>query len=261
MHKLLPVLLSTLAVASTAHAQDKLRLRNGSIIEAKVTEIGSRELTYKRFNNPTGPTYRVNKSDVASVEYENGSTEDFGRGNDASTRPTFDYGQSVISLAPIQFTDVSVRGVGLYYEHALDTRGILALQLPVVLSFPSSFNNSGYDGVFTSIQPGLKIYPRGFAGAVRYALGPSLVFGFGRRNNTGGYYNQFGQFVYENIDQDVFHYGVMVNNSLNINPSEHLYLGLEFGLGLKYSNTNNNYYYYYESPVLTNFNFRIGYRF
>lgn len=258
MHKLFPVLLASLAIMGSVHAQDKLNLRSGSTIEAKIVEIGSRDLTYKRFNNLAGPTYRVNKSEVESIEYENGSKEDFSRGgNDATAKPALNYGRSVISLAPIQFTDVSVRGIGLYYERAFDPRGILAIQIPVILSFPNSFNDNGYTGVFTSIQPGLKIYPRGFAGPVRYGLGPSLVFGFGQRNTN--FYNPFGQWQYGN--EDVFTYGVMVNNSLNINASEHLYLGLEFGLGLKYSNTNNNYYYYYESPLLANFNFRIGYRF
>jgi hypothetical protein len=63
----------------------------------------------------------------------------------------------------------------------------------------------------------------------------------------------------------VFYYGIMVNNSLNINAGEHLYMGVEFGLGMKYNNESvvpNPYGgYYAESPLLANFNFRIGYRF
>ena len=270
MQKLFALTASTFLLAFTAHAQDRLRLRNGSSLEVKVMEVGTREVTYKRFDNQNGPTYRIVRSSVESIQYENGTKEEFGRGDGSGaqeSRQALTYGPSTLSIAPIQFTDVSVRSLGIYYERAVGPGGVVALRLPVVLNFPTQNNGRGYDGIFTTLYPGVNFYPKGYDGPVRYAIGPSLALGIGKRRFTGyGYDPITGQSQYFNVDNDVFYYGIMVNNSLNINAGEHLYMGVEFGLGMKYSDESSGYnqqygYYYNNSPVLTNFNFRIGYRF
>jgi hypothetical protein len=261
MQKVFTLVASGLMLAATTHAQDKLNLRNGSTLDVKVTEVGTREIVYKRFDNPNGPSYRVVRSSVESIRYENGTTEEFGRSSTAAqeSKPGLTYGPNTLSVAPIQFTDVSVRALGIYYERAVGNGGIVALRLPVVLNFPTQNNNRGYTGMFTTLYPGVNFYPKGFDGPVRYAIGPSLALGIGRRNFI--FSNPWGQVQYE--QNDVFYYGLMVNNSLNINAGEHLYMGAELGLGMKYNNENqyHNSYYYSESPILVNFNFRIGYRF
>lgn len=272
MQKFLVLSASALFAASSAGAQDRLNLKNGSSLDVKVVEIGTREVVYKRFDNPTGPTYRVMRTNVQSIRYENGTNEDFGRGTVTSSsnteaRPELNYGPNTLSIAPIQFTDISVRSVGIYYERALRPNGIVALRLPVVLNFPTQLNNRGYDGIFTTLYPGINFYPKGYDGPVRYAIGPSLALGIGQRRFTGyGYDPITQQTQFYNVQDDVFYYGLMVNNSLNINAGEHLYMGVELGLGMKYSDEVSGYnqqygYYYNESPILANFNFRIGYRF
>lgn len=268
MQKLIALATSAVLFASASHAQDRLNFKNGSSLDVKVTEVGTREIVYKRFDNPNGPTYRVVRSNVESIRYENGSTEEFSRSGNAAaqeSKPALNYGPNTLSIAPIQFTDVSVRSLGIYYERAVGVGGIVALRLPVVLNFPTNNNNRGYDGLFTTLYPGVNFYPKGYDGPVRYAIGPSLALGIGKRRYTGYYWNpSTQQNELYNVENDVFYYGIMVNNSLNINAGEHLYMGVEFGLGMKYSDEDVNqgpYYYYNDSPVLTNFNFRIGYRF
>jgi len=56
-------------------AQDLIILRDGSVIESKVTEISPTEIRYKRFDHLDGPTIVVPASNVLSIRYENGKVE------------------------------------------------------------------------------------------------------------------------------------------------------------------------------------------
>ena len=54
---------------------DELIKMDGTIIQAKISEIGISEIKYKKCGNEEGPTYLVSKSDVFMVKFANGSTE------------------------------------------------------------------------------------------------------------------------------------------------------------------------------------------
>jgi hypothetical protein len=73
--KKLSILFLLMTWAFTVHAQDVITLKNGNEIKAKVTEISSSEIKYKRFDNLEGPTVVVPKSDVFAINYENGTRE------------------------------------------------------------------------------------------------------------------------------------------------------------------------------------------
>ena len=60
-----------------AHSQDTIYNKNGTLVPAKILEITSTEITYKKSNNLDGPIYRVNKSDVSFIEYSNGTKDVF----------------------------------------------------------------------------------------------------------------------------------------------------------------------------------------
>lgn len=60
---------------STLSAQDRIVLKNGNTLEAKVQEIQVSEIKYKRFDNLNGPVYSLLKSDVFLIMYENGTKE------------------------------------------------------------------------------------------------------------------------------------------------------------------------------------------
>jgi len=62
----------------SANAQDLIILRDGSVIEAKVTEISPSEIRYKRYNYLDGPTIVIPVTNVLSIRYENGNVEQFG---------------------------------------------------------------------------------------------------------------------------------------------------------------------------------------
>ena len=72
------VLLSVLLMASCfVKAQDMIVKKDGSIVKAKVLEIGDDAIKYKKSDNLDGPTYSVSKSNLTSINYENGKVEKF----------------------------------------------------------------------------------------------------------------------------------------------------------------------------------------
>ncbi len=63
---------------------DSIILKNGEEIKAKVTEIASDEIKYKKCDNLNGPTYTIKKSEVFMIKYSNG-TEDIITPNNSNS--------------------------------------------------------------------------------------------------------------------------------------------------------------------------------
>lgn len=65
-------------VASIAvQSQDLITLKNGTDIQAKITEVGTTEIRYKKFDNVDGPVFIINKAEVLMVRHENGAKDIF----------------------------------------------------------------------------------------------------------------------------------------------------------------------------------------
>ncbi|MGN6213958.1 hypothetical protein [Parafilimonas sp.] len=58
-------------------AQDTITLKNSDDIKAKVLEVTTTEIKYKKFENLNGPTYSILKSDILLIRYENGTKDIF----------------------------------------------------------------------------------------------------------------------------------------------------------------------------------------
>lgn len=68
-----------------AHAQDVIVKTNGNTILAKVIEVGTEEVSYKKWSNPKGPTYKVRISDLMAINYANGEKDDFSNQQSSSS--------------------------------------------------------------------------------------------------------------------------------------------------------------------------------
>jgi len=162
---------------------------------------------------------------------------------------------TTIAISPLQFTQKGV-GVGLSYERALDADGIISAYVPFIASFnlrrryadpyayTSSYNPYPYNYNYNNstnpmfyVMPGVKFYPTGM-GRVKYAIGPNAVVGMGQQVNDmpiylydpmGGTYMSTRRRI-----ENRFLLGMMINNSLNINATPHLYVGAELGFGFTY---------------------------
>lgn len=59
------------------HAQDTLCLRTGGCIAAKIVEIGVKDVSFKRADNPDGPLFVYDKNDIRRIRYANGYVDTF----------------------------------------------------------------------------------------------------------------------------------------------------------------------------------------
>lgn len=276
-HKSILVAL-TLCVAAGANAQDKLHKMNGETIEVKVKEVTAKEIRYKKIDNADGPTYTIGRREVESIEYQNGTEDVFNKleaRRDPAKNEKLKYGKNIIALSPMFIADGV--GIGLSYERMLDRKGIISFCLPAAVCINSDdhynvsplyssgtyyYNyGSSIDYANVYIMPGVKIYPTGSKGKVRYAVGPNIAAVIGKAPTDGiiGTDPYSGYPVYGRTLADRFTLGVMVTNSLNIQPTPHLRLGLELGLGISYVNQHNSVSV--GETGLAQFSFNMGYRF
>lgn len=287
-----------LATAAAASAQDRITLRDGGTIKAKVKEVSTKTVTYKKWDNQDGPDFVISKNKVQTIKYANGTEDeiddadrddnDRDRRDDRYDRRSrrdrddrYDgddreershsfglskekYGKNILSVAPIQMANESATGFGLQYERVLDKKNIVSVVLPFAMVFNREndpYNNSRITRAFKYFYPGVKIYPTGSNRRVSYAVGVAAALGFGTRNVDD--YNNGYNYYHE---EDVFKAGILVNNSLNVQPTKHLYMGVELGLGFTYytdEGSSNGYYYSnsIDDEPMVQFSFKIGYRF
>ncbi len=145
---------------------------------------------------------------------------------------------SVWAISPMQFTENGV-GLSLSYEKAIDKAGIIAYNIPVIATFnlanTNNYGQSSHQDAMFYVSPGLKFYPTGCFGKSKYAIGPTLVIGGGQKTTYNDVYDPYNNY-YGNTytTHSKFILGIMISNSLNINPTEHFYLGLDFGFGFTY---------------------------
>ncbi|MBQ9671270.1 MAG: hypothetical protein IJV34_00270 [Prevotella sp.] len=100
---------------TTAFAQDVIVKHDGSTILSKVTEIGVTEVKYKKFSNQNGPTYSILKSDILSINYENGEKETFANSPKATVQEGVK--QKVITATPAADNVEIISRYNRDYEH------------------------------------------------------------------------------------------------------------------------------------------------
>jgi hypothetical protein len=280
-----------------AKAQDIIKLKDSSVIKAKVEKITPTDITYKRTDELTGPDFVIYRQDVESITYANEVKEQMDNGTyipDRSQRrfhsKNVATGKNIFSLAFIQVTEASTTdnpgdgetypGFGIHYERMLNKKNTLSFYLPATLSFYSIYNRmTNYDyfdkstHAFFYAYPGVKYYPRGSNRRCSYSIGASVALGFGRRYYTNEY-NTYDSttymysYNYQLQSKSVFKAGLIINNGLNIMASKHVYLGIELGLGFTFYDDDyyhgNNIFITDETkntrPIIQ-FNSKVGYRF
>jgi len=77
MKKLILVWSVCLLAITNCLSQDIITKKTGEDIQAKVIEITSSDIKYKRSDNPEGPLFTITKADVLMIRYANGSKDIF----------------------------------------------------------------------------------------------------------------------------------------------------------------------------------------
>lgn len=68
-----------LTAINALQAQDVITMDDGTTIVAKVLDISSTEVKYKKYSNPNGPTYTIGIGKINSITFENGEKEVFSK--------------------------------------------------------------------------------------------------------------------------------------------------------------------------------------
>jgi len=95
------------------YSQDVITLKNGDEIKAKVLEISSTEIRYKRFENQNGPTIVVSIAEVFAINYENGTREVYNT-TSSTTSSTASSTVSGIEAEKPPATDPNKLYIGFY---------------------------------------------------------------------------------------------------------------------------------------------------
>lgn len=74
-----------LFIAGIATAQDVIVKKDQTTVLSKVLEITGTEIKYKKWSNQDGPTYSINRSEVVSINYENGDVENLSISSQSNT--------------------------------------------------------------------------------------------------------------------------------------------------------------------------------
>ena len=77
MKKIITSFIATFLVANLLFSQDVLTKKTGDDIKAKVLEVTTTEVKYKKFDNLNGPIFSILKSELLLIRYENGSKDVF----------------------------------------------------------------------------------------------------------------------------------------------------------------------------------------
>ena len=77
MKKILFLLAAVCCGAGSVMAQDTIFKTDAQSVQAKILEISTTEVRYKRFSNPDGPTYVLPVSQISHIVYQNGERDDF----------------------------------------------------------------------------------------------------------------------------------------------------------------------------------------
>lgn len=124
MKKFFLILFSVVFI-NALNAQDFIIKKNGDELSAKVQEVGTTEIKYKKFDNQDGPTYTILRTEVFMIKYANGTKEVFGAdvaveqagNNEITTTPTSQEPATVII-----YRKNSPSGFAVVYDVYADTK-------------------------------------------------------------------------------------------------------------------------------------------
>lgn len=239
--------------------QDKIYLSDNSVIESKISEMGINEIKYKKFDNPDGPVYVIEKSKVVMVIFENGTHEVINTASSITSKdeptvidilPFYQIGKNLIG---INYFDLPFKNLTLNY-----TRYLLKYKLSIGLSGSIGPGNSSssflnlYKDYFHSVLS-INYLPLGMK-RVSYFTGMSLMVG---RGSDYTYYNMpyYDPYYYPIEERKLTYYGFYINNGVQFNLTKHFNLRTSLALGLVDRNMNGQF------EVHAMFEFTAGIRF
>lgn len=94
-------LVAVCVIGSPVSAQDLIVKKDGTVIQAVVSKVGTSEIEYKKWSNQEGPQYSIAITDILAINYKNGEKETFENvtnGNGQTTKEGIAEPQDIIQV-------------------------------------------------------------------------------------------------------------------------------------------------------------------
>jgi hypothetical protein len=249
--------------AIASFGQDILTLKDGRTFKISVIEVGKKDVSYRKFDNPKGPIYRAEIRDIEKIDYESGTSDVFNSSNNNTrtnqrnsfSTPYPDYlGRNIIAIDGLSLL---FQNVSLSYERIVGDNGKLGILLPVSINMGGKDDNNGIINARNIFNTGVDFhyYPLG-QGEFKFYTGPSLRVGSARTFNE--FYDPY-YFTYISEETNSSYFSFLVKMGLIFNPVPELTIGTSLGIGTRR--------YFLNIPTGNSaastgyFQFTLGYRF
>ncbi|HNS17753.1 MAG TPA: hypothetical protein PKH94_01390 [Bacteroidales bacterium] len=225
-------LMGFIAIATAASAQDILYKTDGSKEEVKILQVGNREIQYKKFDNPDGPVYVINKENTVMITYEDGDYDLFSRSDNLKNYDNQELATDfALNVFAYHLFDLIFGDFALSYERLLPS-GTLGIKIPVAFGFDEyddwNFNNIFYSGV------GVNFYPTG-QGKWKYFMGPQLRIGYSKATDWVDYWDDDGNYWYsaEVISEGIYS-KFFIDNGIQFMPLKSFSVSAIGSIGIRY---------------------------
>ncbi|NOX47369.1 MAG: PorT family protein [Chlorobi bacterium] len=134
MKKQILVISLFVLLANVGISQDTIYTNSGKTILARILEVSTQEIKYKKFDNPDGPIYKIGVVDINRVVYENGSEDIFYEPASETEKISWGYGNSHFILQG-GATYSNLRGESRKTKRILGFSAGGTFELPISLSW------------------------------------------------------------------------------------------------------------------------------
>lgn len=211
-------LIALIVSSLSTNAQDILVKKGGEVENVKVLGVSPTEVKFKKSNNPDGPVFFENRSNLYSIKYQNGEVQLFEEKE--KSKNTVSLPPSIYANPP-KFTHEAELfigdGWGLGYQLRKDFNQYVGWDI-IGMSYMTHFESPGNIGLVNIRPLGVKAYTPAYK-AIRGYAGLKLGYSFGYEKY---YYNEY------------FH----INNQTYFETHSRYYkehfFGLDFSLGAQF---------------------------
>ena len=191
------MIIITVLISKNINAQDKIFLKSGDKIEAKITEVNIDNIKYKNFSNPNGPVFTIPKKDINKVVYENGESDIFKEEGFRRIR---------INADVLAFTYNGP--ISASYER-LNESGKFGYEIPINIHMT--------EGEFYGLTTGLNLKYYVSGRAKGFYVGPTLALGVFDYYYDYGDYDWGYEYAFSVIPGAKLGYQLQINNLFGIN--------------------------------------------
>lgn len=142
-------LFSLLGSVCAVSGQDRIVLRDSSVIECKVEEVAEEKIMYRKWTNLQGPLYSIDKRKVSHVLFQNGLKETFPKPRHVKHKIMFRAGYGL--LTPLSIEVNKMGGNGISFGSSFQVSAFLDAEKKISLATTfyaaaGEFKNLHYEG-------------------------------------------------------------------------------------------------------------------